>query len=155
MIKQLMSIYEINGVKNKIRYLVVFVTILFSYNGFSQSLLIFGGRNHDVYLGCLNCSKYETSSIWNQYGAHGSKYNSQCIWNQYGQYGGKYSNTSPFNPHASNPPVLVDEDGNFYGYFTANKYHTKRTNNKLALFIIEYWEMIANDVGKAYETIFN
>lgn len=119
-----------------------------------QTLLIFGGDNHDVYLGCLNCSKYDSSSIWNKYGDHGSKYNSECIWNKYGDYGGKYSSNSPFNKYASNPPVLVDREGNFYGYFTADKYHSKRTTNKLALLIIENWEAISEDVGEAYEKIF-
>ena len=121
----------------------------------AQSILIYGGDNHDVYLGCLNCDKYESSSIWNKYGDNGSKYNSDCIWNKYGDYGGKYSDNSPFNKYASNPPVLVDSDGNFYGYFTTDKYFAKRTTNKLALIIIDNWELIMEDVGEAYGLIFN
>lgn len=120
----------------------------------AQTLLIFGGKNNSVFLGCLNCNKYDSSSIWNKYGDNGSKYSSKSIWNKYGDYGGKYSNDSPFNRYASNPPVLVDRDGNFYGYFTADKYFTKRTKNQLALFIIEYWESIIEDVGEAYDKIF-
>ena len=122
---------------------------------FAQTLLIFGGKNHDEFLGCLNCNKYDKSSIWNAYGDNGSKYNSKSIWNKYGNYGGNYSNESPFNKYASNPPVLVDKDGNFYGYFTAVKYFSKRTDNKLALFIVENWENIGEDVGETYDKIFN
>jgi len=59
-----------------------------------------------------------------------------------------------FNKYASHPPVLVDPDGNFYGYFTADKYFSKRTTNKLALLIINNWEVIMEDVGEAYEKIF-
>jgi hypothetical protein len=130
------------------------VGLLLTISVKAQTLLIFGGDNHDVYLGCLNCNKYESSSIWNKYGDNGSKYNSECIWNKYGDYGGKYSDNSPFNKYASHPPVLVDPDGNFYGYFTANKYFSKRTTNKLALLIIDNWEVIMEDVGEAYEKIF-
>mgnify|MGYP001578994806 CR=1 FL=1 len=134
--------------------LAILISLVLSISVNAQTLLIFGGDNHDVYLGCLNCDKYESGSIWNKYGDHGSKYASDCIWNKYGDYGGKYGDNSPFNKYASDPPVLVDPDGKFYGYFTADKYFSKRTANKLALVIIENWEIIAEDVGEAYEQIF-
>ena len=95
--------------------LILFVALTTIASG--QSLPIFGGKNHDVFLGCLNCDKYEDKSIWNKYGDFGSKYNDKCIWNKYGGYGGKYSDLSPFNKYANNPPVLVDKDGNFYGRY--------------------------------------
>lgn len=85
-------------------------------------LMIFGGRNHDVYLGCLNCSEYATDSVFNKYGTYGSEYSSTSIYNSYGQYGSPYSSMSPCNPYATDPPVVVDEDGNFYGYLTLNQY---------------------------------
>ena len=134
----------------------LFLILLFGFASQvqSQNLLIFGGKNHDVFLGCLNCSKYDNASIWNKYGDFGSKYNDKCIWNKYGEFGGQYNDTSPFNKYASIPPVIVDADGNFYGYFTANKYKDKATDYKLAIFITENWEAIAEDVGEAYEKIF-
>ena len=135
-------------------YLTLFLIVAFTTITSGQSLLIFGGKNHDIYLGCLNCDKYEDKSIWNAYGDFGSKYNDKCIWNKYGDYGGAYSDFSPFNKYASNPPVLVDKDGNFYGYFTADKYFSKRTTSKLALFIIDFWEAIADDVSEYYDKIF-
>lgn len=141
---------------NSIKILLCSFLIFFAFNYKiqSQNLLIFGGKNHDVFLGCINCSKYDDKSIWNKYGDFGSKYNDKCIWNKYGLYSGNYNDTSPFNKYASNPPVLVDGDGNFYGYFTANKYKNKATQYKLAILIIENWETIADDVGEAYELIF-
>lgn len=140
--------------KKQLFYSLLFF-IIFFFNSYSQNLLIFGGDNHDVFLGCLNCSKYESNSIWNEYGTYGSKYSSTSIWNEYSTYSGKYSSNSPFNSYASNPPVIVDKEGNFYGYFTANKYASKATQNKLALFIIDYWESIKEDVGEYYDKIFN
>jgi len=120
-----------------------------------KQLHIYGGKDHDLYLGCSNCDNYNTNSIWNSYGTYGSSYNSKSIWNKYGNYSGNYSDNSPFNKYASHPPVLVDANGDFYGYFTADRYFSKRTNNKLALLIIENWELISNDVSEAYEKIFN
>jgi hypothetical protein len=136
------------------KIITVVVLAFVTANLSAQAFLIFGGKNHDVYLGCLNCNKYDDSSIWNNYGDYGSKYNDKCIWNKYGDYGGKYSDYSPFNKYASYPPVLVDGDGNFYGYFTANENASKRTTNKLALYIVDWWEAISEEVSEAYDKIF-
>ncbi len=48
--------------------LIFILTIIIS----SQELHIYGGEKHDVYLGCLNCNKYDSKSIWNAYGSYGS-----------------------------------------------------------------------------------
>lgn len=135
-------------------YLTIFLIVFVSKSN-GQSILIYGGDNHDVFLGCLNCDKYNQSSIWNSYGEYGSRYSSKSLWNTYGEFGGRYSDYSPFNKYAGNPPVLVDKEGNFYGYFTADKYHADRTKSKLALFIVDYWQAISQDVNEYYEKIFN
>lgn len=136
------------------KLLVLLFLIFISYNSQSQTYLIFGGDNHDVFLGCLNCNPYDDGSIWNSYGDYGSTYSDKSIWNSYGDYGGEYSDNSPFNEYASYPPVIVDPDGNFYGYFTADEYFRKRTNLKLAHIILRNWEYISEDVDRAYEEIF-
>lgn len=120
----------------------------------AQTLLLFGGRNQNVFLGELNTSKYSTNSVWNEYGIYGSKYNTNSIWNNFGIYGGLYSSTSPFNMYAIDPPVVLDEDGNFYGYFTVNLYKAKRAEFELALIMYEYHEEIATNVSKWYGHIF-
>lgn len=120
----------------------------------STTLLIYGGKDNDEYLGKLNASKYDSESIWNQYGKYGSRYNSKSIWNGYGTYGSKYSSYSPFNNYASNPPILVDKNGKFYGYFTSNKYKSKRANLKLIDIICDNHEEISKDVSGWYDRIF-
>ncbi len=120
----------------------------------STTLLIYGGKEHDEYLGKLNASKYDSESIWNQYGKYGSRYNSKSIWNQYGTYGSKYNNNSPFNDYASYPPILVDKNGKFYGYFTSNKYKRQRANLKLIDIICDTHEAISEDVSGWYDKIF-
>jgi hypothetical protein len=110
------------------------------WQGFSQGfagasapppakLMIFGGLGHKTYLGCLNCSEYATDSILNQYGTYGSKYSSTSIFNRYGEFGSKFSDHSPCNPYASDPPVIVDQNGEFYGRLTVNRYHRQAPNN--------------------------
>lgn len=137
------------------RILFFIVCCIFSMHCiFSQTLYIYGGEDHDVFLGKLNASKYDSKSIWNEYGTYGSEYNTNSIWNEYGTYGSEYSSYSPFNSYASYPPVIVDEEGNFYGYFTVNKYKSKRANFDLVNIICEYYELIREDVDEWYDKIF-
>ena len=86
-------------------------------------LMLFGGVGHKTYLGCLNCSDYAIDSVKNEYGPHGSRYASESIFNQYGSFGSPYSSTSACSEYASDPPVIVDENGGFYGRLTLNRYH--------------------------------
>lgn len=90
-----------------------------------RKLMIFGGRRHHTYLGCLTCGKYESGSVLNRYGTHGSRYSAESIFNRYSDYGSAYSAHSACNPHATDPPVIVDGDGEFYGRLTLNRYHSE------------------------------
>jgi hypothetical protein len=87
--------------------------------------MLFGGEGHKVYLGCLSCSEYATDSVFNQYGTFGSRYSSTSILNHYSDYGSAYSNWGACNAYATDPPVIVDLDGNFYGRLTLNEYHAQ------------------------------
>lgn len=87
-----------------------------------QALLVFGGKGHDVFLGCLNCDKYAANSIQNSYGAYGSKYSQTSVLNRYSDYGSRYSDTGACNEYANDAPVIVDRDGNYYGKLSLNKY---------------------------------
>jgi hypothetical protein len=102
---------------------------LFACNaGFGQApTLLFGDSDHKTFLGCINCSKYDSGSVCNEYGANGSRYNAESIWNPYAQFGSKYSSDSPWNQYSSSGPVIVDKEGRFYGHFTSNKYVSDRT----------------------------
>ena len=83
-------------------------------------LFLFGGPNHDRFLGCLNCIPSEAFSIWNAEGDYGSPLATDCVWNRNGAYGSPASDYSPWNRTSANPPFVVDRAGNFYGYFTRN-----------------------------------
>ena len=94
--------------------------------GQMPELLIFGGSGHDEFLGCLNCSEYSSDSICNGYGTYGNEYSSSGMFNEYSGFGNEYSSSSPWNEYSSSNavPVLVDRGGNFYGYFTINRYRS-------------------------------
>lgn len=73
-----------------------------------------------TYLGAIE-NEYESDSIFNEYGDHGSEYSADSIWNQYGNFGGEYSNYSPFNSYSNEPPMII-KGGNIVGYLTVNEY---------------------------------
>ena len=90
-------------------------------------LYLYGGRNSDVYLGCLTCNKFCSESVFNEFGRYGSKFSSTSIWNEFGTYGSELSQYSPWNQFALHPPIIVDASGNFYGRLTVNQFHYERT----------------------------
>ena len=92
-------------------------------SGQMSELLIFGGSSHDEFLGCLNCSEYSSDSICNGYGTYGNEYSSSGMFNEYARFGNEYSSSSPWNEYSSSNsvPVVVDREGNFFGYFTINE----------------------------------
>jgi hypothetical protein len=88
----------------------------------ADDILIFAGANHDQFLGCLTCSKHASDSVLNQWSEYGSRWSSTSIFNRWGQFGGRWATHSPCNPYSSDPPVLVDRAGNFYGYLTIGQH---------------------------------
>jgi hypothetical protein len=105
--------------------MLVCVCALPSLGKDAPALLLFGGRGHKTFLGCLNCSEYDPGSIDNAYGTHGSRYSSVSIFNHYSDYGSRYSDYSACNPYATDPPVIVDKGGKYYGRLTLNRYHAE------------------------------
>lgn len=89
-------------------------------------LMIFGGSGHKTYLGSLNCSQYDEDSVLNSFGAHGSAYSDESILNHFSEFGSPYSSTSACSEYASDPPVVVDPNGKFYGRLTVNQYASER-----------------------------
>lgn len=85
-------------------------------------LKLYSDNGDMVFLGEVTSNEYNSDSIFNEYGSHGSKYNSESIWNEYGSYGSKYSSYSAFNSYASNPPIIMDGNFNIVGRLTQNKY---------------------------------
>lgn len=136
------------------RWLGSVVLMLFlAKSGFCEVLLLYGGENHDVFLGSVNTGQHEKTSIWNQFGEYGSPFNRKSIWNQFGPYGGQFSQTSPFNQFARHPPVIVDAKGGFYGYFTANRFRAKRTTIESMLFLVDNYDWVQDHLDEIRDTM--
>src|ERR1700722_9327965 len=106
---------------------VVLVCVPMIHAQKSKALLLFGGDDHKTFLGCLNCGDTNPTSVCNDIGEFGSDIQSGSIWNDIGTYGSDISSSSPWNDIAQDAPIIVDRDGNSYGYFSANTLHHDRT----------------------------
>ncbi|WP_223605665.1 hypothetical protein [Chryseobacterium sp. OSA05B] len=120
----------------------------------AQMLHLYGGSNQDQYLGCINCDTFDKNSIWNPYGDYGNILSSKSIWNGSGNYGSAYSTYSPWSDYASYPPVILDQDGNFFGYLTSNPYKSERSELQLAQILSKYHDGIKKDLSGWYDKLF-
>jgi hypothetical protein len=100
---------------------VAVITAFLSAPALAQELLIFGGSGHREFLGCLTCNEFFTNSVWNEFSSYGFK-NDFGKWNGFGQHASQFSSTSACNEFASDPPVIVDRAGDFYGRLSVNEF---------------------------------
>ena len=102
-------------------------------------ILLFGGEGHKTFLGCLTCSELSTLSVFNELSDYGNHLYSGSIYNRFGDFGSSFSKYSACNTNATDPPVIVDENGTFYGRLTINRYHNQATEDEA---IVEWLENI-------------
>ncbi len=132
------------------------LTVLAYFNLKAQTKLkIYGGKNHDQYLGCLDCATDNLKSVWCIFGDYGSTHSDKSIWNEIGIYGSKTSDYSPYNEKAKYPPLILDESGKSYGYLTINKNNPKRSWDSFVNMISERRDEIVKDIPKYYSETFH
>jgi hypothetical protein len=90
----------------------------------SRKIMIFGGKDHRTYLGCINCPRTARDSIFNDRGEYGRcpgafSDNLFCRgpFKEFGRKGA-FQDLSACGSNASNPPVIVDDEGAYYGRFS-------------------------------------
>ena len=103
------------------------------------SLLLYGGANNDVYLGCLTCDAFHPESVCNSTGTYGNRFSMTSIWNQFGEYGSPFQQYSPWNRFSSSGPAITGTDGLFYGYFTVNPFRSGRTTIQPLVDILDFY----------------
>lgn len=91
-------------------------------------VMVFGGNDHQTYLGCISCADTVFDSIFNDegpYGAYGctAKFNCKNLFTRMypnADFGGDIygSKFSACYSSASDPPVVVDQNGGYYGRFS-------------------------------------
>ncbi|WP_114939903.1 hypothetical protein [Mucilaginibacter endophyticus] len=116
-----------------------------------EQLHIYGGKNHDQYLGCLTCGDDQLKSIWCTFGDYGSRHMPKAIWNELGKYGSVSSQYSPFNENAKYPPIILDDHKRFRGYLTVNKNNQQRCKNYVAGQICASSDQIRGDIKAWYD----
>ncbi|MCP4709753.1 MAG: hypothetical protein GY869_14110, partial [Planctomycetes bacterium] len=70
-------------------------------------------------LGVILNDRFNSNSILNPVGDHGSQVGDNSIFNPFGKYGGQISPLSPFNARTKTPPKIM-KNGTFLMYLTAN-----------------------------------
>ncbi len=95
----------------------------------NKHLLLFSDESPKVFLGCLTCSEFDTNSVWNTIGRYGSSISSTSVRNSISKYGSTISPTSACNTIAQRPPLIVDEEGGYYGRLTVNTIHRERSSS--------------------------
>jgi hypothetical protein len=108
--------------------ILTIIALLFATPSISSAndLLLYGGSGQKEFLGCLVCNEFSAESVCNGFSRYGNEFGS-TMWNEFSSpYGNEYSSSSPWNEYSSSNsvPVLVDRQGNFYGYFTINQYRS-------------------------------
>ena len=106
-----------------LKALIVLTLVLISKVATAQNnpLYLFGGDGHKEFLGCLNCSSTHTKSVWNEMSSFGLK-NDFGLWNPFGQFINPFSSYSMCNEFASDPPIIVDDEGRAYGRMSINEF---------------------------------
>jgi hypothetical protein len=90
----------------------------------SSKMMVFGGEDHQTYLGCLSCPTGAEDSIYTPGGPHGSPASSDSIWNK-ATFGSPTTQYSACSQSASDPPVIADDDGTYLGRLTLNRGHAQ------------------------------
>ena len=106
------------------RQIFILLIILVTFSPAFSKTMLFGGAGKKEYLGCLDCNEFASDSICNGLGKYGNEFSSSGIFNEFAGYGNEFSSRSPWNEFSTSNevPVLVDENGKFYGYFTINEH---------------------------------
>jgi hypothetical protein len=89
----------------------------------NPKIMLFGGRGHEVYLGCVSCPRDAFDSIFNPSGPKGScpawpmegKDSSLRCNGAFSEFTSVASAHSACDSLARDPPVIVDQFGNYYG----------------------------------------
>ncbi len=72
------------------------------------------------FLGKLNPNRFDTESIFNQFGPYGSQFSQTSIFNKFSTYGSQFSPLSPYNMFSTNPPKVYVR-GKFVAHLTVNR----------------------------------
>jgi hypothetical protein len=117
----------------------------------SYPVLLFGGPEHEDFLGCLTCDASEPYSIWNPNSEYGSPGHPLSIWNREGRYGSQDSPHSPWSRRPESVPLVVDRAGNLCGNFAVDRTFPGRVTDGFLIWILEGHDWIADHLDEVRE----
>ncbi|MBK6899547.1 MAG: hypothetical protein IPH09_09855 [bacterium] len=106
--------------------------------------------NGPGYLGNLSANQNDPNSVSNPYGAYGSTVAPNGINNPYSNSGSLYSPQSVANPNATNPPIIVGQDGQYLGRLSTNKYGPESVSNPYGVYGSQYSPTSVNNPYSKY-----
>jgi hypothetical protein len=133
--------------------LLVIALLSTTYSITAQNLHLYGGADYTEYLGCLDCSRFDSKSIWNAFGDYGSSFSNTSIWNDLNNYGDANNPLSPWNTVSNKAPKIMDDAGKFKGYLSANLSLKGRSSSRLANELVKNHLDISKDLGKWYKKL--
>jgi len=92
--------------------------------------------------------EYQSSLSVQRVRKYGRRLTATAFWNSFGRYGSSFSEYSPWNSFTDKAPIIVDRDGKSYGYFSVNAFHHDRTQIKLLIAVLDFYD----DKGDLDET---
>ncbi len=81
--------------------------------------VIIAQDSNNTFLGKVT-NKFDSQSIFNEFGTYGNEFSSKSIWNEFSTFGNEFNSNSPFNAFSSSPPMLI-KNRKILGYLSANK----------------------------------
>jgi hypothetical protein len=106
------------------RKLTAFAALLLMSRGLMAAdtvLYVFGGDGHKTFLGCLSCDSSHAKSVWNELSYFGFR-NGLGVWNEFSEFVSASSTHSMCNEFATDPPVIVDDQGKVQGRVSINEF---------------------------------
>ena len=121
------------------RYALLLLTLAATPSS-AAKIMVFGGNNHETYLGCLSCAHYSLESVRNPAGKYGGAWSMNSLMNPASKFAGTWSQYSACNEFASDPPVIVDEEGQYYGRLTLNGFKDQTNSAE----IVRWLQMVCS-----------
>ena len=109
----------------------------------SDEISLYGGPDHATYLGCVNCSRSDSESVLNALGPYGRYDSGTSIANPSSAFGSPYSEYSACNLFATDPPIIVDDQGNYYGRLSVNLSQPGPPSDALEAWIVRLCARVA------------
>lgn len=117
---------ELRGASKRLKPLLAFsvedlqLALMLKVRERFEGARVLSDESEPRFLGTVT-DEFDPSSVFNEFGMHGSEFAAGSIWNEFGIYGGEFSMHSPFNSFSLTPPFLLKGE-KVIGRLTVNRF---------------------------------